>query len=108
MLHNNDTPFPEIDPESRVAARGYNERALAKSLDDFASERRASIRWLADLRDPNWDAIHEQPNWRGTAADMFASWVAHDILHMRQLVRLRWRYTMEKLDPHKTDYAGSW
>lgn len=108
LLHRTGELFPKIDPESWVAGRRYNERNLGESLDGFARERQASILWIGELKDPKWDAVYEQPKWRVTAADIFASWVAHDILHMRQLVRLRWLYTLDKLKPHKTDYAGSW
>jgi hypothetical protein len=34
--------------------------------------------------------------------------VAHDLLHMRQLVELHWAYTMTKGDPYRTGYAGTW
>jgi hypothetical protein len=39
---------------------------------------------------------------------MFASWVAHDLLHMRQLVELHWAHTLTLANPHKVDFAGQW
>ena len=41
-------------------------------------------------------------------ADLLASWVAHDLLHMRQLVELHWVYTIHQLEPYKVEYAGQW
>jgi len=42
------------------------------------------------------------------AGDMFASWVAHDNLHIRQLVELR-RMRIENITkPYEIEYAGDW
>ena len=43
-----------------------------------------------------------------TSGDMFTSWVAHDTLHMRQLVELRHALIVSLSEPHSTDYAGDW
>jgi hypothetical protein len=43
-----------------------------------------------------------------SAGDMFASWVAHDLLHIRQLVELHWAYTTRQLQPYNVEYAGGW
>ena len=110
MLHRPGQPFPGIDPEGVVTERRYNERDMKDSLRDFLHERQQSVRWLHTLKSPNWDAVYEDKNLKLTAGDMFASWVAHDILHLRQLVKLRWLCTLRDLDPYKVDYAGpgSW
>lgn len=42
------------------------------------------------------------------AADMFASWVAHDGLHIRQLVELRRARTENLTSPYFIGYAGDW
>jgi hypothetical protein len=42
------------------------------------------------------------------AGDMLAAWVAHDLLHMRQLVELHRTYTVTQLAPYDTRYAGEW
>ena len=34
--------------------------------------------------------------------------MAHDLLHMRQLVELLWAYTIEELKPQSVEYAGQW
>jgi hypothetical protein len=39
---------------------------------------------------------------------MFTSWVAHDLLHLRQLVELQRQYLEEQVPPYKLDYAGDW
>jgi hypothetical protein len=108
MLHRPDQPLPKWDPEAAVIDRRYNERDITDSLDKFLQERQQSVRWLNGLSSPNMEALYENQNVRMTAGDMFASWFVHDLLHMRQLVTLQWKYTVKELDPFEVDYAGVW
>ncbi|HSR31429.1 MAG TPA: DinB family protein [Anaerolineae bacterium] len=101
-------PWPPIDPQGWVAQRKYNEQDLEPSLTEFLSEREASLGWLRGLSVPNWQATYESPFGPISAGDLFASWVAHDLLHMRQLVELHWAYTTSALEPYSVDYAGAW
>ena len=39
---------------------------------------------------------------------MFASWVAHDNLHIRQLVELRRNLIERMTQPYDIGYAGDW
>jgi hypothetical protein len=103
-----DESRPGIDPEGWVTERRYNEQDLGECLESFLTAREESLVWLKGLASPNWGATYEAPFGRITAGDIFASWVAHDLLHMRQLVELHWAYTTLLVTPHKVDYAGSW
>jgi hypothetical protein len=107
-LYRPDEPRPGIDPAGWVTERRYNERDLRESLEDFMTARKESLVWLKGLASPNWGATYDAPFGRITAGDIFAAWVAHDLLHMRQLVELHWAYTTLLVTPHKVDYAGSW
>jgi hypothetical protein len=107
-FHRPGEPWPPIDPEGWVTEREYNQQDLETSLDAFLSERQASLAWLGELPAPDWEATYEAPFGRITAGDLFASWVAHDLLHMRQLVELHWAYTTGELEPYRADYAGIW
>lgn len=107
-LHRPGEPWPPIDPTGWVTERGYNQRDPDASLARFLSEREASIAWLRELSAPDWDATFEAPWGLITAGDLFASWVSHDLLHMRQLLELHWAYTTAELEPYKPDYAGDW
>ena len=107
-LHHPGVPWPSIDPGGWVTERRYNQRNLATSLADFLSEREASITWLRTLSTPDWNATHEAPWGPIRAGDLFASWVAHDLLHIRQLVELHWAFTTRELAPYSPDYAGEW
>ena len=108
ILHNPNQPLQSIDPVGWVNERQYNQRDLDASLLKFMDERRESLRWLGTLQSPNWDAVYQMPWGPMTAGDMFASWITHDMLHMRQIVRLQWLYARQELDPYEVTYAGSW
>lgn len=108
IIHDPSRPWPAIDPEGWVTGRKYNQREIGKSLDDFLDARKESLDWLSGLTSPNWEALYDAPFGRITAGDMFASWVAHDLLHTRQLVELHWAWTTRLVAPYKVDYAGSW
>ena len=107
-LHCPGEAWPPIDPGGWVTARRYNERALAPALAGFLSARDESLAWLRGLRSPDWEAAYQAPWGEITAGDLLASWVAHDLLHLRQLVELRWFLITKELEPYGIEYAGSW
>jgi hypothetical protein len=108
LLHHPGTQWPSIDPEGWVRERRYNERDLGDMKEKFFAERNRSLDWLKGLESENWDAGYKAPVGKITAADIFASWVAHDNLAIRQLVELR-RARLEIISkPHNITYAGEW
>lgn len=107
-LHKPDETWPGIDPAGWVTEHNYNEQVLAASLQAFQEEREASLAWLKRLEAPDWEASYEAPWGTMRAGDLLASWVAHDLLHMRQLVELHWAYNEQKVLPYSTRYAGEW
>jgi len=108
ILHTPDQTWPEIDPVGWVSQRHYNEQDLHDTLDRFDSEREKSLTWLAKLSAPDWDAAVTQPWGNLSAGDMLASWLAHDLLHVRQLVELRYLITQKACQPYMIEYAGKW
>lgn len=100
--------WPPIDPRTWVITRGYNERELDTSLNNFLAERENSLAWLRQLSEPDWQCSNEGPNGVLSAGDLLASWLAHDFLHVRQLTRLHWQYIAAIADPYQTAYAGPW
>jgi hypothetical protein len=107
-LHRRGEPWPPIDPAGWVTSRGYSEKDLEPSLDQFLAEREASLAWLKELAAPEWGATYEASFGPISAGDLLAAWVAHDLLHMRQLVELHWQYTTAEVEPYRTRYAGEW
>ncbi len=108
ILHTPDQPWPKIDPAGWVTQRHYNEQDLDETLIRFAAERAKSLTWLMGLIIPNWDAAAALPWGTLTAGDMLAAWLAHDLLHLRQLVELRYQITAVNCQPYQVDYAGKW
>jgi hypothetical protein len=107
-LHRPDEPRPKIDPQAWVMERAYNERDLRESLRGFLTAREESLAWLRGLSAPDWEAVYQAPWGPIRAGDVFAAWVAHDLLHTRQLVELHWAYTTNQTQPYEVDYAGEW
>jgi len=106
-LHHPNEPWPALDPRRRVADLDFNGRPLPTALDDFLAERRRSIEWLASLQDPAWDQGRNHPSaGRLTAGDLLASWLAHDLLHIRQLARTLWHHIGLLAPDRRVDYAG--
>lgn len=99
---------PPIDPQGWVTARQYNQRDPGQSLAAFIQEREASLAWLRTLESPDWDVALEAPFGRITAGDMLAAWVAHDLLHLRQLTELHYAYLQRTAQPYRVAYAGDW
>jgi hypothetical protein len=108
ILHHPGDPWPRTDPQGWVTERRYNEWEAAESLGDFLDARKESLAWLRGLASPNWEAAFQVPWGQITAGDMLASWAAHDLLHLRQLVELQRAYVVRLADPYKVDYAGPW
>ena len=106
-LQDPAAPWPEIHPSAWVVERRYLAMPLGPSLSRYLNERAVSLQWLAAQREAKWDNVHQHPTAGPlTARLMLANWMAHDLLHLRQLARLQY----EALSAHgeKLDYAGPW
>jgi hypothetical protein len=90
MLHHPGETWTPIHPGVWVAERSYNTRVLSEMLDAFEAERVRSLHWLDGLKHPNWEQESPAPWGSMKAGEMFAAWVAHDTLHFRQIVELRY------------------
>jgi hypothetical protein len=78
-------------------------------MERFRKEREYSITWLQSVRDPDLDQVCSHKSLPGLrAGDLLVSWVAHDLLHLRQLIELRWQYLGTASGPFRFDYAGEW
>ncbi len=108
ILHRREQTWHPIDPQGWVTERQYNEQNLREMKEKFFGERSKSLDWLKGLEGADWDTSYTTP-WRTmTAGDMFASWVAHDNLHLRQLVELRRAHIERITKPYIVEYAGDW
>jgi len=108
ILNRPTEKWPPIDPRGWVTGRKYNERDLVDELSKFVAERRNSLTWLKGLSTPNWEAEYTTPFGVMKAGDMLTSWVAHDNLHIRQLVELKHARVLHIAEPYDVRYAGEW
>jgi uncharacterized damage-inducible protein DinB len=108
LLYYPEKPWPLINPEGWVNQRKYNQRDLQDSLDSFLAERRASLKWLDTLDEPDFGTVFSSPFGSLSAGDMLTSWAAHDLLHMRQLIELHRAYMELQAESFRMDYAGQW
>lgn len=107
LFHANE-PWPRIDPVGWVTQRRYNEQEPAAVLAQFLVARQESLAWLATLHKADWNAAIAMPWGSLQAGDMLASWAAHDLLHLRQLVELHYAWTRQAAAPYHIEYAGDW
>ena len=108
ILHRQNEEYHVIDPQSWVTERKYNEQSFVEIQEKFFAERAKSLEWLRGLPNPNWETTYTSQYGSVSAGEMFACWIAHDNLHIRQLVELR-RSRIERItQPHDIQYAGDW
>lgn len=102
-------PWPAIDPQGWVLERAYQQRDPAESLARFRGARADSLAWLRALNEPDWENGAPTP-WGGQlrAGELLAAWLAHDLLHIRQLVELQYAWLAQEQNPQGLDYAGDW
>lgn len=108
ILYRQNEEWHRIDPQGWVTERKYNEQDFVDMQQKFFDERRKSLKWLKSMANANWETMYTSQFGSMKAGDMFASWVAHDNLHIRQLVELR-RMRIENITkPYNIEYAGDW
>jgi DinB superfamily len=108
ILHRQNEEWHQIDPQSWVTEREYIEQNFIESQKKFFAERTKSLEWLKGLADAEWETTYSSQFGSMKAGDMFASWIAHDNLHIRQLVELRRKHIEEITKPYDIQYAGDW
>lgn len=108
ILHRPAEEFQVINPQGWITERKYNEQNFDQTKENFFAERAKSLEWLQTLANADWETTHTDKYGSVTAGEMFSAWVAHDNLHIRQLVELR-RARIERFtQPYPIEYAGEW
>lgn len=108
ILHRQDEEWHQIDPQAWIAERKYNQQDFTEMQAQFLAERQKSLDWLMELSSADWEIIYTSEYGSTTAGEMLACWIAHDNLHIRQLVELR-RLKIENMTrPYNLEYAGEW
>ncbi len=108
ILINPELPLNSIDPVGWVKLRKYIERDYDTVLKDFLNERENSIKWLQHLENPKWENVYKHPKLGNLSSKMiFANWLAHDYLHIRQILKLKYEY-LKNISGDELNYAGEW
>jgi hypothetical protein len=109
LLSGTGDPWPSITPQLWVAERGCDPADLHETLEAFREERQRSLEWLSTLSHADWTLIYTHPPLDGlSAGHLLTSWATHDLLHMRQLVELKYAYGHTQFGRFGPDYAGEW
>ena len=108
ILHRQNEEWHGIDTDAWVLEREYNKQNLTEMQGKFFAERRKALEWLKGLSQANWETTYTSQYGFMKAGDMFACWVAHDNLHVRQLTELRRDWIERITQPYDIQYAGDW
>lgn len=109
ILSNPNTAWPPIDPEGWAVERRYNEGKLPEAVERFCRLRTESVAWLRTLKNPDWNATYQHPEFGPfRAGDLFASWGCHDCLHLRQISKRLYQLTLRDAGDYTARYAGEW
>ena len=66
------------------------------------------MEWLMNLDNPQWDNYYEHPKFGKMSAKLFfTNWLAHDYLHIRQILKLKFDY-LKFISKEDLNYAGNW
>jgi len=108
VLENPEKTLPPFDPVSWVVDRKYLEQDYTIKVESFLNEREKSINGLQQLKAVNWDNSYLHPKLGPMSAKLFLSnWLAHDYLHIRQILNLKFEY-LKYHSGETLEYAGEW
>ena len=100
--------FPPINPEGWAKERNYAAADYNQELENFIKERKNSLNWLQALENPNWNNEGSHTEYGKMSAGFFLNnWLAHDYLHIRQILALQYAY-LDANNEEKLSYAGGW
>lgn len=108
-LRDPSAAWPPIAPQDWVAARRYNEQDPGTVLNRFRTERARSVQWLRSQGKAPWGNTYVHPKAGPLSARLLlANWLAHDQLHVRQMLRVHREALLRDAAPDGLDYAGPW
>ncbi len=108
VLETPEKSFPSIDPTGWVIERNYASQNFDKIVQLFIQERKNSIEWLKSLQSAKWDNAYLHLKLGPMSAKfIIANWLAHDYLHIRQIIKLKYDY-LKELSKESLSYAGDW
>lgn len=108
VMNNPGQIPPPFNPVDWVKDHRYDEQDYQLKLGSFFLERQKSLDWLSGLDNPNLQLSFDHPKLgKLTAGYFLQNWVAHDYLHIRQIIKRKFDY-LESVGGMNNQYAGSW
>ena len=99
---------PQFNPLDWVKDHKYMEQNYKDMVSKFLTERDVSVAWLNSLQNPNWDNAYTHPKLgKVTAKHYLDNWLAHDYLHVRQIIKQKLDYLSSQTNEN-LEYAGVW
>ncbi|WP_223551314.1 MULTISPECIES: DinB family protein [Aestuariivivens] len=100
--------LPSINPVAWIKEHDYMSKNYEEVVATFLDERQQSVTWLKGQIDANWEQKLKHPKLGEMSAKLFlANWLAHDYLHIRQILRLQYNF-LKSHSRLNLDYAGNW
>jgi hypothetical protein len=90
ILAEDEPAIPGYDQDLWAGRLGYPEEDPEASLDELETARRGTLRLLRRLDEAQWRraGLHAERG-RETVRDVFRLLAAHDLIHLRQIERIR-------------------
>lgn len=111
VKHTLENPLKDltpINPQGWVKERDYISKDYNDTLKAFLEERNKSVTWLKSQIHANWDNVLKHPELGSMSAKLFlANWLAHDYLHIRQILGYGYNY-LKQTTNLDLGYAGNW
>jgi len=90
MVEQNEPSLAPFDQEQRAIEQQYAKKAPLRSLDHFARQRKANVRWLRTLKPAQLKRKgHHQVVGEITAGEMIHEWAFHDLGHLKQILEVK-------------------
>lgn len=106
---SNDSNWNPIDPQGWVISRNYIYNDYINTIEKFIHERKISVRFLRSLNNLNWNVKVSHPKFGDfVAINMLCNWLAHDYLHIRQILKTKYLYLQSGMPSGDLGYAGDW
>jgi hypothetical protein len=108
ILDQPNTQPPPFNTMDWVIDHKYMEQDYDDIVKKLLNERDTSISWLKELKNPNWDNSYDHPKLGKTTASYYLdNWLAHDYLHIRQIIKQKFDYFNSQTNEN-LEYAGIW
>jgi DinB superfamily len=94
MVEQAEPILEPFDQEKRLVEMRYDRKDPLRSLQHFARQRRANLRWLRKLKPAqlNRQGRHRKVG-KITAGEMIHEWAFHDLGHLKQIMEVK-RYAL--------------